>query len=276
MHKNGVYMKKTMIGLVGCGAIGNKTAEFISNKLKDKTCLWAIADKDISRALNLSRKLASKPKVLDVERLIKGSDLVIETASQAAAKEVLSKAVLYKKDVIIVSVGALVDAAGSLKAAAKAGIKVYVPSGAICGVDGLGALSMGKIKSLSLITSKPPAGFIGVDYLKRKNIDPAGFKTSRVIFKGRVNEAIKSFPQNINVAATLLLASGFKDVLVTIKADPRLKHNIHRIEIVAKEASISFEIENVPSQDNPKTSALTVLSVQYLLKKMFSLFKIGS
>jgi aspartate dehydrogenase len=269
-------MKKVMVGLVGCGAIGSKTAEFISSKLKDKICLWAITDKDGSKALNLSGNIVPKPKVLDVERLVKGSDLVIETASQAAAKEVLAKAIIYKKDVMIVSVGALVSAADLLKAAAKAGIKIYVPSGAICGVDGLGALSMGKIKSLSLITSKPPAGFIGVDYLKRKNIDPAVFKTAQVIFKGRVREAIKNFPQNINVAATLLLASDFKNVLVTIKVDPGLKRNVHRIEIVAREASISFEIENVPSQDNPKTSALTVLSVQYLLKKMFSPFKIGS
>lgn len=269
-------MKKVMVGLVGCGAIGGKTAEFISKKLTDKISLWALADQDVSRASNLSRRLVSKPKIKDIDSLVKGSDLVIETASQSAAKELLLKAVAYKKDVMIVSVGALVNAADLLRIAAQAGIKVYVPSGAICGVDGLGALSMGNIKSLSLVTSKPPAGFVGVDYLKRKNIDPAGFKTGRLIFKGRVSEAIKNFPQNINVAATLLLASGFKDVSVNIKADPKLKRNVHRIEIVASQAKINIEIENVPSQDNPKTSALTVLSVQYLLKKMFSPFKIGS
>lgn len=269
-------MKKLAVGIVGCGAIGSKTSKFIVNKLGDKICLWALADQDKARALRLSRNLSSKPKIMEIDELIKGSDLVIEAASQAAARIVLSHAITYRKDLMIVSVGALVNAGDLLTAAAKKGIKVYVPSGAVCGVDGLGALSMGKIKSLSLITSKPTAGFAGVDYLKRKNIDPGSFKSAKVIFKGRVSEAIKNFPQNINVAATLMLASGFKNILVTIKADPGLKRNVHRIEIVASEASINFEIENVPSEDNPKTSALTVLSVQYLLKKMFSPFKIGS
>ena len=96
------------------------------------------------------------------------------------------------------------------------------------------------------------------------------------MFKGGVSEAIKYFPQNINVAAILLLASSFKGVEVVIKADPKVKRNIHRIEINTEEAKISISVENVPSKVNPKTSTLAILSTQCLLKKIFSSFKIGS
>jgi len=91
-----------------------------------------------------------------------------------------------------------------------------------------------------------------------------------------VSEAVKYFPKNINVAATLLLASSFKDVEVCIKADPRLKRNVHQILAEAKEAKVDIRVQNVPSESNPKTSALAILSTQYLLKKIFSSFKIGS
>ncbi len=267
-------MKK--IGLVGCGAIGEGVALFIDKKLKDAASLCAIADKDRKRAEDLKAKLRSSAKIYDTDTLIKKVDLVIEAASVEAAMSILKKSLFYKKDVIILSVGAIIKDTSILKKLDKRGIRIYLPSGAICGVDGLGALSMGNIKKINLITSKPPKGLIGADYLKNKKINLINLKGEKVIFKGSVKEAIKHFPKNINVAAALLLASDFKDVKVCIKANSKLKRNVHRIIVNASEAKLSIDIENVPSKSNPKTSALTILSTQYLLKKMFSPFKIGS
>jgi aspartate dehydrogenase len=98
----------------------------------------------------------------------------------------------------------------------------------------------------------------------------------RCVFEGSVQEAVKYFPKNINVAATLMLASAFKNVKVYIKANPHLKRNTHRIQIEADEARVNITVENVPSRLNPKTSALAILSTQCLLKKIFSPLKIGS
>jgi aspartate dehydrogenase len=177
---------------------------------------------------------------------------------------------------VILSVGAFIEDFSIIEKARKSGINIYVPSGAICGVDGLGALSLGEINKVTLTTSKPPKGFLGAPYLKKHKIHLTHLKEEKVIFEGGVKQAIKYFPQNINVAATLLLASGAKEVRVCIKADPRIERNIHRIEIDTQEARVSISIENMPSKLNPKTSALAVLSTQYLLKKIFSSFKIGS
>ncbi|MBU0693370.1 MAG: aspartate dehydrogenase [Candidatus Omnitrophica bacterium] len=269
-------MKKVKIGIVGCGAIGEGVALFVNKELKAKAQIWGIADKDKKRAKNLKKKLKFNPKILEVGDLIRKVDLVVEAASQECARYIFKRALVHRKDVVILSVGALIGELSLLKQAEKRGIKIYVPSGAVSGIDGLGALSLGKIKKVSLVTSKPPQGLIGAEYLKKKKINLVNLKKEKVVFRGTVKEAIKYFPKNINVAATLLLASSFRNIEVCIKADPKVKRNIHRIEIEAKEAKVSISIENVPANLNPKTSTLAILSAQYLLKKIFSSFKIGS
>ncbi|MCP4653299.1 MAG: DUF108 domain-containing protein [Candidatus Omnitrophica bacterium] len=269
-------MKKTKIGIVGCGGIGTGVACFVDKNLKDKVFIYAICDVDSEKACVLKKKLKAHPKVLGLDDLIKSADLIVEVASKEAAKLTLAKAIKYKKDVMILSVGALIENKALIKKADACGINIYIPSGAICGVDGLGALSVANIKDISLITSKPPKGLIGADYLKNKKIDLNNLKKEKVVFNGSVNEAIKHFPKNINVAAILLLVSNFSKVNVCIKADPKIKRNTHRIEINAKEAKICVEVANVPSSVNPKTSTLAILSAQYMLKKIFSSLKIGN
>jgi aspartate dehydrogenase len=277
--------KKVKIGIVGCGAIGEGVAKFLDREFNGQVIIWALADNNINKAAVLRKKIRQSPKILDVDSLLKGVDLIIEAASQDCAEYLLKKAVALKKDIIILSVGALIKNESLLKQAEKKKVRIYVPSGAICGIDGLGALSLGKIEKICLITSKNPVGFLGVEYLKREGIDLLNIKKEKVIFEGGVKEAIKYFPKNINVAATLLLASAtFREgislkpgkIKVYIKVNPALKRNVHRIEITAKEANVSINIENVPLEANPKTSTLAVLSTQYLLRKIFSSFKIGS
>jgi len=272
MSKN----KIVKIGIVGCGAIGSGVASYIDKKLLPSAVVSCLADKDIKAARNLQKKLRSAPKIYDTVDLVKKVDLVVETASGPAASFLLKKVITYRKDLIILSVGALIDKASLLKKAAERKINIYVSSGAVSGIDGLGALSMGNIEKVSLTTSKPPRGLIGADYLKKKGIDLTNLKKERIVFKGGVKEAIKHFPKNINVAVAISLASAFKNVEVCIKADPKLKRNVHHIVVDSQEAKLSIRVENIPSKTNPKTSALAILSTQQLLKKIFSPLKIGS
>jgi aspartate dehydrogenase len=267
---------KTKIGIIGCGAIGRGVARYVDAKLKPWASVRAICDVDLSAAKKLQKSLRSKPAIMSSEELVTKVDLVLEAASVEVARDVLKKIIFFKKDVIILSMGALLGEKALLEKARKNNINIYLPSGAIVGVDALGALSMGHIEKITLTTSKPPKGLLGADYFKNSGIDIAGLKKERCVFKGTVKDAIKHFPKNINVAVTLLIASGFSNVAVMIMANPALCRNKHLIEIVAKEATVRVEIENVPSALNPKTSALTILSTQYLLKKLFSPLKTGS
>ncbi|MFH1876461.1 MAG: aspartate dehydrogenase domain-containing protein [Candidatus Omnitrophota bacterium] len=277
-------MKKTRIGILGCGAIGEGVALFIEKHLATHAILWGVSDRDTEKAEHLLGRLSSTARIFDADALARNVDLIIETASVEAAREILAKALRYRKDVVILSVGALVGNRDLLRAAQKRSSKIYIPSGAICGVDGLGALSLGNIRRITLTTSKPPRGLAGARYLTEKKINLSNLKSEKLIFQGSVNEAIKYFPQNINVAATLFLAASLnshgkvreKNIKVAIKADPAVSANVHHIVIEAEETSVEIIIKNVPSKINPKTSALAILSTQSLLKKMFSPFKVGS
>jgi len=269
-------MKKIKIGIVGCGAIGTGVAQFIVKELAGQAQLAAVCDIDGEKVKNLVKKAKVFPQVMCLDDLVKTADFVVEAASAQAAIDVIEAASAHKKEVMILSVGAFVKDPNLLCKARASGINIHIPSGAICGVDGIAALSMGRVKKIRLTTSKPPKGLADVEYLIRKKINLNKLTHARVVFKGGVKEAIKYFPKNINVAATLLLASAGKDVEVRIVADPHIKRNIHRIDVDADEAKVTIEVDNIPSEINPKTSTLTILSAQYTLKKIFSWFKIGN
>jgi aspartate dehydrogenase len=99
----------------------------------------------------------------------------------------------------------------------------------------------------------------------------------RRVFSGTAREAARGFPANVNVAAALALAGiGPDRTTVEIWADPTITRNIHRIEVEAAAACLSMQVENVPSDDNPRTGRLTALSVIAALKKLSSPLAIGT
>ena len=63
------------------------------------------------------------------------------------------------------SVGGLLGNERLLDEARSKGVKVYIPSGAICGIDGLKSASIGKVESVTITTRKPPRGLVGAPYL---------------------------------------------------------------------------------------------------------------
>src|SRR5204863_8592242 len=118
---------------------------------------------------------------------------------------------------------------------------------------------------------KPPGGLDGAPYLVEHGISVSGLGEARRVFAGRAREAARGFPANVNVAAALALAGiGPDRTTIEIWADPGIDRNIHRIEVEADSARLSFQIENVPSVENPRTGRLTPLSVVALLRKLSS------
>ena len=267
-------MKKIKIGIIGCGAIGTNLAFFIDRHFKNREIeLYGLYDIDKKKMSSLLNKLNKKPKRLDFEGVMKESDLIIESANIGVAKKVLLKGLKYKKDLIILSVGVFINHPNLVKLVKNSLSKVYVPSGAICGVDGLGAIKFSKVRRITLITSKSFHSLKGAQLLTKLN---SKSKREKVLFRGNIKDAIKFFPQNINVAATIFLASGVKDIEVIVKVDRKLKRNVHRITVESDKAKIEVKVENVPTIVNPKTSFLAILSAQSLLEKIVSNLKIGN
>jgi len=268
--------KKIKVGIVGCGNIGSNLARFICTELKDSMSLTGIYDIDEKKAKAFISGLRSGAKLMPVDKLIEKTDLLIETAQIDAARDMIEKAVKRQKDIIVLSLGAFVRYPSLVGLIRKSKGNVYIPSGAICGLDGIRSAAAGGIEKICLTTSKPPRSISGVPYLEKKKIDVFKLKKRKLVFKGSVREAIECFPKNINVAAAISLASGCKDLEVRVEVDPALKRNRHKIEVFSKAARINIEVENMPSPENPKSSYLTVLSARSLLKKIASNIKIGS
>jgi len=176
------------------------------------------------------------------------------------------------------SVGGIVSHFRKLSSLAKKyNAKVYIPSGAISGIDALKAAKIGKIKKVILTTTKNPLSFKGVGYVEEKRIDLKRIKKDTVLFSGTAKDAVKYFPQNINVAAILSIAGlGEDKTEVKIIASPEINKNIHEIEIESEAARIFTRTENILHPDNPKTSYLAVLSAVATLKQILEPVRIGT
>jgi len=207
-------------------------------------------------------------------------DLVIEAASQEAVRQYAVRTLEAGKHLMIMSVGALVDArlTEKIRNLVKSGkVKVYIPSGAIGGLDGLKAASIGRIYEATLTTRKPPKAFSGSLYIKEKEVDINALREPKNIYEGSAEEACKLFPENVNVAATLSLAGvGPEKTKVRIIVDPTIENNIHEINVKGDFGEFTFFTRNLASPINPKTSMLAVYSAIATLKKIAEGFQIGT
>jgi aspartate dehydrogenase len=128
-----------------------------------------------------------------------------------------------------------------------------------------------------MVTRKPPRGLEGAPYLVRNNISVESLSAPLKVFEGSAREGARGFPANVNVAAALSLAGiGADRTTLEIWADPGLTRNMHRIEVDADSARFAMSIENVPSEENPRTGRITALSVVAALRGLTSTLRVGT
>jgi aspartate dehydrogenase len=258
------------IGLIGCGAIGSIIYRaFLDGTIRGElVALYDIYPEKCRRLVESSKDL--KPVICsDLECLLeKKPDLVIEAASQDAVREYALKILENGSDLMVMSVGALLDEKlyGEIERVCREkGVRVYVPSGAIAGVDGFRAGSLSGVERVLLITRKNPRS------ISRESLEKLGVKgeitRETILFEGPAEEAVRRLPFNINVAATLRLATR-APVIVRFVADPSVDRNIHEIVFESKASRIHVRVENVPHPENPKTSYIAALSAIELLKRL--------
>jgi aspartate dehydrogenase len=238
----------------------------------------ALFDINPAKSENLQKHLHQKSIVKkSYLELLNSSDLVIEAVNAPDTHQLVRQALLAKKDILVMSVGKFIEGESIFKLAQKQGVRVLIPSGAIAGIDAIKAASLQRIDRITLTTRKPIYGFTDNTYVQAKRINLSQIKKETILFDGNVSEAVKCFPQNINVAATIALASNAKDKLrIRIATSPEFKVNSHEIEMVGEFGRLVTKTENVICPDNPKTSLLAVLSAVRTLKEYFQGIKIGT
>jgi aspartate dehydrogenase len=253
------------LGIIGCGAIGTDVAKAADKMAEiDKIYLFDIK-KDVSEKLV---KDLDNAVIRPVKDFLNDVDIVFEAASQKAVEEYAELVISAGKDLIIMSVGSLFDDRFRIKLEniARENIcKIHIPSGAVCGIDGVLSASVDFIDEVTLVTTKSPVS-LGIQTNSR-----------RVIFKGKAREAVKIFPININVAASLSLAGiGFDKTNVEIVADPVATRNSHKILAHGRFGRLRAEVENMPNPHNPKSSFMASLSAIATLKRIFNPIQIGA
>ena len=269
---------KVRIGIVGCGAIGSRIAFGIQKDFKKDCQLNGLYDIDQTIAEQLAKKLSLEKVVKkSITELIKNCDCMVEAVSAKNTRDIIRQALRAKKDALSMSVGKLLNASDLFRLANQNKCHLLLPSGAIAGIDAIKAASLVGFDTITLTTRKPPSGFYGNPYLLEKGVDPSKITKETVLFEGDVATAIKIFPRNINVAATLALASQYqKKITVRILTSPKYKMNSHEIDATGKFGRIRTETNNVVCPDNPKTSYLAVLSGLQTLKQYCSGVFIGT
>lgn len=266
------------IGILGVGAIGSAIARALDQSQVDAE-LIALADQDRARAEALSAELAVHPPVVSLDQMIERSDLAVEAASQAALSAFVPRALARGRDTLILSVGGLLGHEEWFGEAREKGCRIYVPSGAIAGLDAIKSASMGRIESALLTSRKPVAALQGSQYVIDQNLALESLREDTVIFEGLAEEAACAFPATSNVAASLRLALDSPTpvpVRVRIVAVPGGNENVHEIRVRGEFGRLTVRVENVPSKTNPRTSQLAAFSAIATLKNLTRSLRIGT
>ncbi len=227
------------IAFLGLGAIGSEVMRRVS--------AWA-ADVEVVGALVLEpgRERAVKcPLFATVDEMLAARpDLVVECARQRALETLGPKVLESGASLIAASVGALAadGVLDALNKAAKAGrSQLFIPAGALAGIDALAAAKHSGVSRVTYIRRASPSTWVKSGALSAEIAQSLG--EARTIFEGSAREAAVRYPKNANVAATVALAGlGFDRTGVTLIADPAASANVHTIVAEGEFGSLRTEL----------------------------------
>ena len=268
-------VRSTRVSIAGLGAIGQELVRRLSDGI-DGLKLTAVAARDEEKARRTLAALGANAELLPMLELVRVSDVVVECMPAALLAPLAESVLRSGKEIVVLSAGVLLRRPDLVEIAEHHGGKISVPTGALLGLDAVGAAAEGTIHSVKMISRKPPRGLVGAPHLDRSGVDATVITEPTLAFSGTAREAAEGFPANLNVAAALALAGvGPERTQVEVWIDPTVTRNTHHIEVKAEAADFRLEIENVPSE-NPRTGRITALSVIRLLRKRAAPLAVGT
>jgi aspartate dehydrogenase len=263
------------VGIVGCGAICRALLRAAENG-KLQVRIAGVTSRTEEKGREFLSAFAKPPAYLSLAELIAASDLIVEAAGGNVVPELAKKVFAAGKDLMVISVGALLDHPEIIEEARQTGCRLYLPSGAIAGLDGIKSAAVGKITHVTHTTRKPPQGLEGAPYLMERGISLVGLQEEKEVFAGSVRDACRGFPANVNVMAAVSLAGiGPDQTRARIVAVPGLTRNCHDIDVEGEFGRLHVHIENIPSE-NPKTGRLTALSIIRAVQDAVDPVRIGN
>ena len=250
------------LAVIGFGAISEELVRCLETRGELNTLAGVLV-----RPLRVTqvRKLAAGrfAVVEEIDALLNlGAEVVVECAGHGALRcfgpPVLARGI----DLIISSVGALADPefAAKIASAAENNAQVWIPSGAVAGIDGLLAARTAGLKRVTYTSVKPPLAWNGTP--AEGLLTGAAREQRRVFFEGSARDAAIHYPQNANVGATIAFAGlGLDCTQVRLVSDPGATGPLGIIEADGDFGTFRFEVLAYASPINPKTSVITAHSM---------------
>ena len=270
------YKAPLKVGIGGLGAIGLELARRLDTGIGGLK-LTAVSARDKDAARLRMNDLRQQVPVIALSELASVSDVVVECAPASVFNQVAEPVIRMGKTLIPVSVGGLLENWYLVELARTTGARINVPSGAVLGLDAVRAAGLGNIKQVTIVTRKPPAGLVGAPHIEKQKIDLDSVDQPLKVFEGSAKEGVKAFPANVNVAAALGLAGiGPDRTWLEVWADPLVNRNIHSITVESDSARCELKIENVPTEENPRTGRIVVLSALAALKRLVDPLTVGT
>ncbi|WP_113452135.1 aspartate dehydrogenase domain-containing protein [Rhizobium sp. SYY.PMSO] len=250
-------IEPTTVGLIGFGTLARQLVAALPDRTDGPIVRWiallregstAAIPSDITVVRRLEDMVATQPCV------------VVEAAGQESVAACVPALLRSGISVIVASVGALADettAAAIAEARRQSGARLVMSSGAIGGLDYLAAVAGLADTRVVYRLKKPVAAWCA----ELGALGLAETTQAVTLFEGTPAEAARLYPKNLNAAFTAMLAVQPARITVSVVADPGITANIHEIDIESAAGTASFRFANTPSYDNPKTSAVTALSL---------------
>lgn len=264
--------------MAGLGSVGFRVACSLNAGKIGGLTLAAVSARNLADGDGRMAKFGQHVALAEAGRLAEHANVVVECLPPSEFMAVGAPVVRIPGAVLAVtSVGALLEHGDILETASRSGAKVVAPSGAVAGLDALRAAKLAGLKRVKLVTRKPPSSFGDTFKVCSTTLSAAKLTESVMLFGGNAREAVRAFPKNINVAATVSLAGlGPDRTEVEIWADPACRHNTHELQIWSEAGEVTATGINLPDSGNPKSSAITAYSVLACLQRLAEPFSMGS
>lgn len=265
------------LGIGGLGGIGLAVARKVDAGEIEGITLTAVSARDRDKAAAKLAGFRSPPKFVTLAELSEHADVVLEAVPARHFAEIAQPAIARGRIFMPLSVGQLLTHMSLIDEAKRTGARIFVPTGALLGLDAVRAVAEGDVESVKIITRKPPRGLVGAPWLTQNAISMDNVTEPMRVFSGTAREAIAGFPANVNVAVALSLAGiGPDRTTIEIWADPAVTRNTHTIEVKAAASDFTMTIANVPSEENPATGKVTALSAMAALRRLTATLVVGT
>lgn len=236
--------------VIGAGAVGRAViTALLDGRVPGVVPVAVVDDRVVLDAL--------VPQI-GLDDALERADVIIECASPVVVAQSGADILDRGIDLLITSVGALCDPAVAERIHRAGPGRFLLTSGAVGGLDILSAAAaQASFTRASVTTTKLPSTLVQ-PWMDDATTMALHRTTGQVeVFRGDAAEATRLFPRSLNVAATVGWAIGDVELVqVRLIADPAAELTRHVIEAEGPCGRYRFEINNLPSAENPRTSGV--------------------